>query len=74
MITKGVIAMATEPLLSRFATALPTRPHPPLRQDPETQMTEVKHQGAWVSVLNHAELVGYGETKTAVQQESTDYR
>jgi hypothetical protein len=65
--------MASEPLLSRFATPLPVHPHPSLRQNPVTQTAEVEHQGVWVSASEHIELLGYGETKTAVQQESTDY-
>jgi hypothetical protein len=65
--------MASEPLLSRFATPLRAQPHPPLRQNPDKQTAEVEHQGAWVSASQHIELLGYGETKTAVQQESTDY-
>ncbi len=65
--------MASEPLLSRFATPLPAQPHPPLRQNPETQTAEVEHQGVWASASEHIELLGHGQTKTAVQQESTDY-
>jgi hypothetical protein len=65
--------MASEPLLSRFATPLAAQPHPPLRQNPETQTAEVEHQGVWVSASQHVERLGYGETKTAVQQESTDH-
>ena len=65
--------MASEPLLSRFATPLPAQPHPPLRQNPQTQTSEVERQGAWVSASEHIELLGHGQTKTAVQQESTDY-
>jgi hypothetical protein len=65
--------MASEPLLSRFATPLVAPPHRHLRQNPETQTTEIERQGEWVSASQHANLLGYGETKTAVQQESTDY-
>jgi hypothetical protein len=65
--------MASEPLLSRFATPLVAQPRPRLRQNPDTQTTEVEHQGVWVSASQHIELLGYGQTKTAVAQESTDY-
>jgi len=65
--------MASEPLLSRFATPLLAQPHPPLRQNPETQTAEVEYQGVWVSASQKIELLGHGQTKTAVEQESTDY-
>jgi len=65
--------MASEPLLSRFANPLPDQPHPPLRQNPDTQTVEIEHQGVWIPASQNIELLGYGQTKTAVQPESTDY-
>lgn len=65
--------MASEPLLSRFATPLPAQQRPALRQNSDTQTVEVEHQGVWIPASQNIELFGYGQTKTAVQQESTDY-
>ena len=65
--------MASEPFLLRFAAPLPVQSSPRLRQNPDTQTAEVEYRGTWVSASQHAELLGSGQTKTAVQQESTDY-
>lgn len=65
--------MASEPFLSRFATPIPARPRPMLRQNLDTQTTEIRHKGQWVDASEHSELLGLGQTKTAVAQESTDY-
>jgi len=65
--------MASEPFLSHFATPLTAQPHPALRLNPDKQITEIQHKGQWVDASEHPELLGLGQTKTAVEQESTDY-
>jgi hypothetical protein len=63
-----------EPMLLRFAQPLPTQVPPALRFDSVKQLSEVNQNGRWVTACRNSELLGKGETKTAVSSESTDYR
>ena len=64
-----------EPLLLRFAQPLPTQAPPaPLRFNRVRQVSEVSQNGRWVTAFRNSDLLGKGDTKTAVASESTDYR
>jgi hypothetical protein len=62
-----------EPLLLHFAQPLPIQTLPALRFDRVRQVSEVNHNGRWETALRNSDLLGKGDTKTAVASESTDY-
>jgi hypothetical protein len=64
----------SKPFLLRFAEHSEEAPMPAMRCNPLTQTSEVLWDGAWVSGREHDLLSGARGTKTAVKQESTDYR
>ena len=59
------------PFLERFAQAMSVESMPPMRLNPESQMSEVFENDQWRSGVESF-LVGRG-TKTAVKSESTDH-
>jgi hypothetical protein len=66
--------MHNEPLLLRFAEPLSSQDGPILRFDPVRQISEVNENGTWVPGWKNSDLMGKGQTKTAVNTESTDWR
>lgn len=66
--------MIAEPFLLRFAEALTVKPSPAMRRNILTQTTECLEGSEWVPALSSTTMRGGQQTKTAVNQESTDFR
>lgn len=62
----------TEPLILRFAEALPEVVSPPWRFSPSLQMAEIHVDGAWTPAIDHRGFSDGTTRKTGVGRETTD--